>query len=80
MLRTNRVFCCHRNEIIVRLNEDFGYETRLPLTGPVGSTHGFTSTADASSSIESVNRKPNRKTAVFRKQKPIRFFFVSTLQ
>ena len=35
MLRTNTVFCCHRNEIIARLKEDFGYETRLPLTGPV---------------------------------------------
>ena len=35
MLRTNTVFCCHRNEIIARLKEDFGYETRLPLTGPI---------------------------------------------
>ena len=35
MLRTNKVFCCHRNEIIARLKEDFGYETRLPLTGPI---------------------------------------------
>ena len=35
MLRPNTVFCCHRNEIIARLKEDFGYETRLPLTGPI---------------------------------------------
>ena len=35
MLGTNTVFCCHRNEIIARLKEDFGYETRLPLTGPI---------------------------------------------
>ena len=35
MLRTDTVFCCHRNEIIARLKEDFGYETRLPLTGPI---------------------------------------------
>ena len=35
MLRTNTVLCCHRNEIIARLKEDFGYETRLPLTGPI---------------------------------------------
>ena len=35
MLRTNTMFCCHRNEIIARLKEDFGYETRLPLTGPI---------------------------------------------
>ena len=35
MLRINIVFCCHRNEIIARLKEDFGYETRLPLTGPI---------------------------------------------
>ena len=34
MLRTNTVFCCHRNEMIARLKEDFGYETRLPLTLP----------------------------------------------
>ena len=36
MLRPNTVFCCHRNEIIARLKEDFRYETRLPLTGPIG--------------------------------------------
>ena len=36
MLRTNTVFSCHRNEIIARLKEDFGYETHLPLTGPIG--------------------------------------------
>ena len=35
MLRTNTVFCCHRNEKIARLKEDFGYETRLPLTGSI---------------------------------------------
>ena len=35
MLRTNTVFCCHRNEIIALLKEDFGYKTRLPLTGPI---------------------------------------------
>ena len=35
MLRTNTVFCCHRNETIARLKEDFGYETSLPLTGPI---------------------------------------------
>ena len=35
MLRPNTVFCSHRNEIIARLKEDFGYETRLPLTGPI---------------------------------------------
>ena len=36
MLRTNTVFCCHRNEIISRLKEDFKYETQPPLTGPNG--------------------------------------------
>ena len=35
MLRTNTVFCCHRNEIIAQLKEDFRYETHLPLTGPI---------------------------------------------
>ena len=28
----NAVFCCHRNEIIARLKEDFKDETQLPLT------------------------------------------------
>jgi hypothetical protein len=37
MLRTNAIFCRHRNEIIARLKEDFEYETQLPLTGPVSS-------------------------------------------
>ena len=30
-----RSFCCHRNEIVARLEEDLEYETQLPLVGPI---------------------------------------------
>ena len=67
MLRTNIVFCCRRNEIIARLKEDVGYETRLPLTGPIktGASKQIHYTVCCSATIPSLllplNRPPLTK-------------------
>ena len=57
MLRTNTVFCCHRNEIIARLKEDFGYETRLPLTGPIGDCVPLVTAQRRSFSVEFITNQ-----------------------